>query len=138
MVTVEDYSTIHAEEVYEATASYYRKNGLGVGQGAKRHCPPAEHGGTELYSVLLWRKGGVTDYGLEKPEKEFPDNFAKDDWNGGFEDYMRTCAEYLTKAEAGEPVKGSPGELIVIFMLISLLVAGAVCGVLKGQMKAVR
>lgn len=140
VITVEDYSTIHPEGVYEATASYYRKNGLGVGK---------EQNGIALLLSMAERDYALfcygdkaqyafTDYGLEKLEKEFLDNFAQDDWNGGFEDYLQECATYLAKAEAGEPVKGSPAGLIVIFMLISLLVAGAVCGVLKSQMKTVR
>ena len=45
-------------------------------------------------------------YGQELMEEEFLDDFRDDDWYDGFEDYLEVCAEYLERAEAGDPVRG--------------------------------
>ena len=46
-------------------------------------------------------------YGQELMEEEFLDDFRDDDWYDGFSDYLEVCAEYLERAEAGDPVRGT-------------------------------
>lgn len=139
VVTVEDYCAFDPAGVYEATYGIYHEYTMGVG---------AEREGIMLLLSMnqrdyaLFRYGNQTayafdDYGLAKLEEEFLDNFAQNDWSGGFEDYIRTCAQYLEKAAAGNPVRKSPMTMILIFWAIALSIAAVVCVVLVGQMKTV-
>ena len=45
-----------------------------------------------------------TDYGKEVLENSFLDDFKRNDWNGGFADYISGCEELLSKAAEGKPV----------------------------------
>ena len=88
-------------------------------------------------------------YGQELMEEEFLDDFRDDDWYDGFEDYLEVCAEYLERAEAGDPVRrddssagGSDGSgigtTILVCLGISAVIAMIVCLILRGKMKSVR
>lgn len=139
VVSVEDYRAFDPAGVYEATYGIYHEYTMGAGDGRE--------GIMLLLSMkerdyAIFRYGEKTayafnDYGLAKLEEEFLDNFAENDWNGGFENYFRTCARYLEKAEAGDPVRKSPMTMILIFRVIALAIAAGVCAVLVAQMKTV-
>lgn len=139
MVIVEDYRAFDPSGVYEATYGIYHEYTMGVGD--------RREGIMLLLSMdardyALFRYGEKTayafnDYGLAKLEEEFLDNFAENDWVGGFEDYIRACASFLESAEAGKPVSKSPVTMLLLFAAISLLIAAIVCAVLVGQMKTV-
>lgn len=139
MVIVEDYRAFDPSGVYEATYGIYHEYTMGVGDGRE--------GIMLLLSMkerdyALFRFGEKTayafnEYGLAKLEEEFLDNFAENDWSGGFGDYIRTCASYLESAEVGKPVSKSPVAMVLIFAGISLVIAAVVCAVLVGQMKTV-
>lgn len=139
IVTVDDYCDIDPAGVYEATYGIYHEYAMGAG---------TEHNGIMLmlsmnardYAIFCYGEKAeyaFNDYGLEQLEKVFLDNFANDDWSGGFEDYIRECANYLEKAEEGKPVSKSPLTMVIIVIIISLLIATIVCAVLVGQMKTV-
>lgn len=140
IVTLEDYREFDPAGVYETTYGIYHEYSLGEGQ--------QRNGIILLLSMAerdyaLFRYGeqaayAFNDYGMEKLEAVFLDNLGNDDWNGGFEDYVRECDRYLEKAAAGKPVRESPVTLILIFCAIALAIAAAVCTVLVGQMKSVR
>lgn len=139
IVCVEDYRALDPAGVYEATYGVYHEYTMGIG---------AERNGimlllsTKERDFALFRYGetaeyAFNDYGLAKLEAEFLDNFADNDWNGGFEDYIRECSEYLAKAADGKPVRKSPVTLILVFSGVSLGIAAIVCAVMAGQMKTV-
>ena len=50
---------------------------------------------------------------------------------------VSTCDEYLTRADAGKPVRESPALLIAIAVVASCLLSGAICLFLKRSMKTV-
>lgn len=140
IVTVEDYRQVDPSGVYEAAYGIYHAYTLGEG---------ADRDGILLLLSMeerdyaLFRYGekaayAFNEYGLDRLESVFLDNFGDDDWNGGFEDYLRECVEYLEMAEAGKPVSKSPVTLILISWVIALAIAAIVCAVLVGQMKTVR
>ena len=79
-----------------------------------------------------------SDYGLKRLEDTFLDNFADNDWNGGFSDYISTCAEYLELAANGDPVRQSPTFAIVICVAASCLIALLICRMLKKKMQSVK
>lgn len=139
IVTVEDYREFDPAGVYEATYGIYHEYTLGEGQQrngiilllsmAERDYALFRYGEQAVYAF--------NDYGIEKLEAVFLDNFENDDWSGGFEDYVRECGRYLEKAASGKPVSKSPVTLILVFCAIALVIAAAVCAVLVGQMKTV-
>lgn len=139
IVTLDDYRDANSAGVYEAAYTIYHDYTMGVGQ---------QHEGIMLllsmaerdYAIFCYGKDAeyaFNDYGLEQLETVFLDNFAENDWNGGFEDYIRECASYLEQAEAGKPVSQSSAKYILIVCGISLLVAAIACAVMAGQMKSV-
>lgn len=140
IVTVEDYRDFDPTGVYEAAYGIY--HGYSLGEGRQRN------GMILLLSMeerdyALFRYGekavyAFDDYGLEKLEAAFLDDFGDDSWNDGFQDYVRTCGQYLEKAAAGNPVRKSPVTLILISWAIALVIAAVVCAGLVGQMKTVR
>ena len=85
-----------------------------------------------------------TDYGKDVMAEKFLDDFANDDWYWGFYDYMSTCDEFLAMAVSGEPFdvdsdEGGSGLFgIIIAIVISCLIAFAVCSILRAQMKTAR
>jgi uncharacterized protein len=85
-----------------------------------------------------------TDYGKDVMAEKFLDDFANDDWYWGFYDYMTTCDEFLAMAVSGEPFdvdsdEGGSGLFgIIIAIVISCLIAFAVCSILRAQMKTAR
>ena len=85
-----------------------------------------------------------TDYGKDVMAEKFLDDFANDDWYWGFYDYMTTCDEFLAMAVNGEPFdvdsdEGGSGLFgIIIAIVISCLIAFAVCSILRAQMKTAR
>lgn len=139
IVTVPDYRELDPAGVYEAACGVYHEYFLGEG--------PKRNGVILLLSMsgrdyALFRYGeqavyAFNDYGLEKLEETFLDNFGNDDWNGGFEDFLLECDRYLEKAASGKPVRESPLTRILIAWAIALVIAAVVCAVLAGQMKTV-
>ena len=85
-----------------------------------------------------------TDYGKDVMAEKFLDDFANDDWYWGFYDYMATCDEFLAMAVSGEPFDVDSDESgsglfgIIIAIVISCLIAFAVCSILRAQMKTAR
>lgn len=140
VVTVDDYREIDPAGVYEATYGIYHEYTMGIGN---------ERDGIMLllsmkardYALFCYgdkAEYAFNDYGLEKLEENFLDNFGENDWNGGFEDYIRSCASYLGQAAEGKPVSQSPVKYILISAAVSLVIAAIVCAVLVSGMKTVR
>lgn len=139
IVSVEDYRQIDTAGVYEATYGVYHAYTMGQGE-ARNGIMLLLSQSERDYALFCYGEKAeyaFNAYGQEKLEGVFLDNFADDDWYGGFEDYICECAAYLEKAEAGKPVSKSPIKLILIFSGVSLLLAGLVCVILLGQMKTV-
>ena len=76
-----------------------------------------------------------TDYGKEALADEFKDNFRRDDWAGGFSDYISECDYMLRRAEQGDPVDVSYGGSYVVQRsfgekLVKSILPGLVVGVI--------
>ncbi len=139
MVTVDDYRDINSEGVYEATYTIYHDYTMGEG---------ADRNGIMLLLSMDDRDWAMfcygdqceyafNSYGQEQLEGVFLDNFADDDWSGGFDDYITTCANYLERAAEGRPVRKSPVVPVLIAIGGSLLVALIVLGLLWAKMNDV-
>lgn len=139
IVTVPDYRELDPAGVYEATYGVYHEYSLGEGQKRNGILLLLSMSGRD-YALFRYGEQAVyafNDYGMEKLEETFLDNFGNDDWNGGFEDFLLECDRYLEKAASGKPVWESPVTRILIAWAIALVIAAVVCAVLKGQMKTV-
>lgn len=139
IITVGDYTDYGTGSVYDVTTQLYNYegNGFGVGEG--------RNGIVLLLSMAerdwaMFVTGDTAAYafnadGQKMLENVFLDDFRDNDWYGGFSDYINSCNEYLAKAEAGAPVKKSASFALPIGLAI--IIALAVCLVMKGQMKTV-
>lgn len=139
IVTVEDYRQVDPAGVYEATYGIY--HAYTMGEGKYREGIMLLSMEDRDYALFCYGKQtayAFDDYGLKQLEKKFLDDFADNNWYDGFEDYIRTCAQYLQQAAAGKPVRKSPVTLLLITWGLALLIATAVCITLVAQMKTVR
>ena len=150
LLILEDYSEYY-DDPYETAYELYHQNTLGMGE---------DRDGVILLMSMSDRKYATffygpkaeyafDAYGQELMEEEFLDDFRDDDWYDGFSDYLEVCAEYLERAEAGDPVRGDYssaggsdgsgiGTTILICLGISAVIAMIVCLILRGKMKSVR
>lgn len=150
LLILEDYSEYY-DDPYETAYELYHQNTLGMGE---------DRDGVILLMSMSDRKYATffygpkaeyafDAYGQELMEEEFLDDFRDDDWYDGFEDYLEVCAEYLERAEAGDPVRedyssaggssvGGIGTTILVCLGISAVIAMIVCLILRGKMKSVR
>lgn len=140
IVIVYDYRNIDTAGIYEATYGIYHTYTMGEG---------TDRSGIMLLLSMTDRNFGLfrygeraeyafTEYGIEQLEESFLPSFAENDWYGGFAGYIKACGLYLSQAAAGNPVRESPVGLIVLFSVISLVIAAIVVFLLRGKMKSVR
>ena len=112
VLTVDDYRDIHSGSVFEAAEQFYLSHGLGYG--------PNQDGMLLLlsmedrdYSLIVYgdyATTNLTDYGRRLISEEFLDDFRKDDWAGGFTDYLTVTKAYLKEAKENRPVDNYPEE----------------------------
>ena len=93
-----------------------------------------------------------TDYGKEALADEFKDNFRRDDWAGGFSDYIAQCGYMLERSAEGEPIDIPYGEVnwtppalpervlraLVPGLIVGIIIAFIYCGALKSKMKSAK
>lgn len=137
---VDDY-TVYSDGggVYKTTYQLYHGDQLGMGDdrdGIIILLSMAERD-YAMFVYGTYAETAFNSYGQEKLEKAFLGNFKEDDWYGGASNYLSTCDEYLTRADAGKPVRESPALLIAIAVVASCLLSGAICLFLKRSMKTV-
>ena len=147
IVTVPDY-TAYGYSVEAAAEAIYNGSALGVG---------AERNGILLLLSMAGRdydlaaygslaNASFTDYGKGLLADSFLDNFRRDDWYGGFADFVRESAACLDAAEHGSPVDVpgarsaglSLGQKLLIIFLVPCLVALIVCVIFRAQMKTAK
>ncbi len=97
------------------------------------------------YALIAYGYGttAFTEYGNGYICKKFLDDFKRDNWYDGFNDYLDTSARLLKDAANGEPFdRGSatPAGLalgIIVCVLISFLIAWVVLRIFKSALKSV-
>lgn len=144
IVTTWDYSG-YGSTVRSAAENYFTANGLGIG---------SDRNGVMLFLSMADRdyaliahgdlaNAAFTDYGKDILSGEFLDNFAYDDWIGGFQDYLYGCRDFLNAAISGEPVdveggSDSVGMTVLMLLVVPAAIAGVACGVMAASMKTAR
>jgi len=151
ILTVEDYQDYLDGDIFDVAQALYKGYSLGAG---------AEKDGLLLllsmedrdYSIIT--HGDVGNYAFNDEGRSamtafFLDNFAQDDWQGGFSDYIAWSDKYLKAAENETPFSESfpplddtekmkaIGIRIAIVVVVPLIVAGIVIFVLRQKMKSV-
>lgn len=122
IITVQDYTQYNSTSVYEAAKTIYLDRGLGYG---------SNHDGvllllsmqTRKYANIAYGTGNYafTDYGKEKMDEQFLDNFKEDDWFGGFSDYLQVSEKYLRMAADGNPFDtNSEPDLVAILLQVAV------------------
>ncbi|MCQ2406781.1 MAG: TPM domain-containing protein [Oscillospiraceae bacterium] len=96
------------------------------------------------YDLAVWGEKGhnaFRDFGMDRIENSFLDNFKENDWMGGFKDYLKQCEKLLRLESQGKPLDinttpayyiGSVAAALLIGWLIALLFAKGI----KSGMKA--
>jgi len=105
IVTVKDHSEFNPD-VYEAAKGIYNFYDLGYGEGKDGVLLLLSMNERD-YSFVGHGDKGETICGYESSwlvEDEFLDDFRRDDWYGGFSDYLEACGRQLTKLESGEDI----------------------------------
>ena len=146
IVTLPDMRDYNYYDIEACAEAFYDEMLLGLGPDrtgimlilsmAERDYDIDAHGDFAHYAF--------TDYGKTTISDVFLDKIRRDDWYGGFFDYLSRCEQMLVAAEDGSPVditvtervRGqlTPGGLLCSAVL-SLLIAWFVCSLLKGRMK---
>ena len=147
VVTVNDYRDYNSESPYEAAKTIYREYDLGLG---------SDNSGTMLmlsmddrdYAYIATGEFGnyaFTDYGKDKLEQEFLDDFRNNDWYSGFYDFISESERYMAKAAAGNPVDvehvstaAAAGGSVVLGAAVSCAGSAIKCNGLKKKMKSVK
>ena len=143
IVTVYDYSQINEEGAFYAAADIYHSNELGIGEGSDGvllllSMEERDYG---LYVYGESAQEAFGEYAQTELEDVFLDNFADDDWYGGFLDYITTCDEYLQLAEAGTPVTEpelGPVGAFVTSLIIASVISIIICLLLLLKMRSVK
>lgn len=145
LVTVPDLSQFSASsDINAAAKEFYLTYDLGKG---------TEKSGALLfvsmesreYSLIAYGEGNraFTDYGKDYLADKFLDDFKKDNWQQGFQDYVSTSVEFLEQMAAGTPVDVGYGAKsgrvygIVACVILALLVSVLVCAGLRFQLRSV-
>lgn len=140
LVLVDDYTEYGDEGVYLTTAQLYYHSGLGYGEGRDGIIVLLSMAERDyaMFVCGTYAEYAFNEYGQEELEGYFLGDFGRDDWADGISHYLDACHEFLTKAEAGEPVRESIWPTAVLMLGLSCVVAGVVCFLFLRRMKTVR
>ena len=149
VVSLQDYRDYGSySNIRNFSEEFYKHYRLGLGQNrngillvlsmAERDYCLIAYGSDAHYAF--------TDYGKEVLANSFLDDFKRNEWNGGFADYISGCEELLSRAAEGKPVdvqyesrNGIPPEISTAIIIgLPLLVSFGACEGMKRRMKPVR
>ena len=99
----------------------------------------------DLYAHGDFGNYAFTDYGKDRLAETFLDNFRRNDWAGGFSDYLTNAGTLIQRAKNGDPLdtvvydaparsRFNPFSVLVVIGL-PLLIASMVVSGFKRQMK---
>ena len=135
---VDDYTDYGDGGVYEVTYRLYHNSGLGMGDERDGIIVllSIEERDYAMFVYGEYAEYAFDDFGQEKLEERFLDDFGDNDWYGGISDYLDACDEFLTKADDGKPVRRSYWPQVTIAVGVSCLIAGGICFLLLRSMKS--
>ena len=136
---VDDYTEYGNGSVFEVTYQLYHGSELGFGKDRDGIIVllSMEERDYAMFVYGEYAEYAFDDFGQEKLEERFLDDFGDNDWYSGISDYLDACDEFLTKASEGKPVRSSPWPKVGAAVGISCLIAAGICIFLLRGMKSV-
>lgn len=138
LITVDSFRD-HTDsyDIFDGATTLYKKYDLGVGEEKKGVLLLLSMNGRD-FSLVTYSDYG--NYVFDQTTREgmtswFLDNFADDDWYGGFADYLAASDELLM--EGPDKLQSEITALTGIMFLIPLGIAAAVISVMGRRMKSV-
>lgn len=141
---VDDFTDYGDGSVYEVTYQLYHGSELGFGTDRDGIIVllSMEERNYAMFVYGEYAEYAFDDFGQEKLEEQFLGDFGDNDWYGGISHYLDACDEFLTKADAGDPVRLSYWENFWEYLpavaVLACLPTGLVCIWLMRGMKSVR
>lgn len=135
VITVDDFQKyINSSRISDFVIALYDGQGLGMG---------SDRAGTSLTISMAERDYNLdfnssradeafTEAGRDRMESRILDYFRRDDYYGGFNEYLDICEEYLAAAEAGHPVgqgeRSSADDVPAAIAVVPGVVAAMIVG----------
>ena len=138
LMTVDSFRDVtDSYDVFDGATTLYNKYDLGVGEEKKGVLLLLSMKGRD-FSLVTYSDYG--NYVFDEATREgmtswFLDNFADDDWYGGFADYLAASDEILM--EGPDKLQSEITGMTGLIFLIPLVVAAAVTSVMGRRMKSV-
>lgn len=138
LMTVESFREVtDSFDVFDGATTLYHKYDLGLGDERRGVLLLLSMKGRD-FALITYSDYG--NYAFDQTTREemtgyFLDNFAADDWYGGFADYLASCDEILT--EAPDRLSSEISALTGMIFLIPLIIAAITIKILGGKMKSV-
>lgn len=149
VVIVDDYTSYVNGSIADFAEEIFHSYGLGRGEtedGVILAMSMNERD-YDIYAHGDFGNYAFTDYGKEQLADSFLDNFRRNDWAGGFRDYIETSGEMMRKAKNGDPVDiwipdpvedrgpSFDGFKAMISLAVGALFGGGAVGGMKRSMK---
>lgn len=134
----------YGDDPYTALYQIYHAEGLGVGEDRNGVIIMLSMKERD-YAMFVYgeyAEYAFDTYGQDELEGRFLGFFGYDDWYGGITHYLDACDEFLTTADAGDPVRLSYWENFWEYFpavaVLACLPTGSICIWLMRGMKSVR
>ncbi len=146
IVIVGDYREFVNGNIETFTEEVFHSYGLGCGESENGVIlgMSMDDRDYDIYAHGDFGNYAFTDYGKGQLADSFLDNFRRDDWAGGFRDFVRNSGELMRRAKNGEPLDQwipdqpeesfGPAEML-ISLIVGLITGGATVSGMKKQMK---
>ena len=148
VVVVNDYKSYVNGSIADFSENVFHRYGLGRGQKEEGVLLAMSMNDRDydIYAHGDFGNYAFTDYGKGQLANSFLDDFRRNDWAGGFRDFIKTSGDMLEKARNGQPVdtwipdqaetgpRMTLGKLLVS-LGVGCLTGGATVGGMKRQMK---
>lgn len=154
IVVVDDYRNFVNGDIGYFSETIYKSYDLGEGDGKNGILLSLSMNDRDydLCAYGDFANYAFTDYGKEQLADSFLDNFRRNDWEGGFNDYIANSGWLLEKAKAGEPYdtvvydqptytepqRGIDPIESILMLLIPCGAAGVSVSRMKSKMKTAR
>ena len=106
VVVVDDHTQYVNGSIEDFAEEIFHSYGLGVGETEEGVilAMSMKERDYDIYANGEFGNYAFTDYGKGQLADSFLDNFRRNDWAGGFRDFIETSADMLQKAKDGNPV----------------------------------